>query len=47
MRLTLQVPGGYQDSLSSNTDLGKAVQEACAELDTLADLASVTLLYTG
>lgn len=34
----LQVPGGYQDSLSSNTELGRAVQSACAELDTLATL---------
>lgn len=29
------VPGGYQDSLSSNTPLGRAVREACDELDHL------------
>ena len=35
---TVQVPGGAFDSLSSNTKLGKAVQEACDELDTLVTL---------
>ena len=36
--LPLQVPGGYQDSLSSNTELGRAVQDACDELDNLSNL---------
>ena len=36
--LTLQVPGGYQDSLSKNTKLGKALDEAVNELDTLGEL---------
>ena len=36
--LPLQVPGGYQDSLSSNTELGRAVQNACDELDNLSNL---------
>lgn len=34
----MQVPGGYQDSLSSNTELGRAVQDACEELDNLSNL---------
>lgn len=34
----MQVPGGYQDSLSKNTQLGKAVDEACKELDSLGEL---------
>ena len=34
----MQVPGGYQDSLSSNTELGRAVQDACDELDNLSSL---------
>lgn len=29
------VPGGYQDSMSSNTELGRAVKAACEELETL------------
>jgi hypothetical protein len=33
-----QVPGGYQDSLSSNTELGRAVRGACSELETLEGL---------
>lgn len=33
-----QVPGGYEDSLSSNTELGRAVRAACSELDTLSQL---------
>jgi len=37
---TVQVPGGAFDSLSSNTKLGKAVQEACDELDTLVTLVN-------
>lgn len=36
--LPVQVPGGYQDSLSSNTELGRAVQNACDELDNLSNL---------
>ena len=36
--LTMQVPGGYQDSLSKNTKLGKALDEAVNELDTLGEL---------
>lgn len=31
----VQVPGGYKDSLSSNTELGRAVRDACDELSTL------------
>ncbi len=34
----VQVPGGYKDSLSSNTELGRAVRDACNELDHLSDL---------
>lgn len=37
------VPGGYQDSLSSNTPLGRAVREACDELDHLAQLEGEVL----
>ena len=37
-QLAVQVPGGYQDSLSSNTELGRAVQDACEELDNLSNL---------
>lgn len=33
-----QVPGGAFESLSSNTKLGRAVQEACDELETLSGL---------
>eukprot|EP01024_Parvocaulis_polyphysoides_P035208 TRINITY_DN3116_c1_g2_i1.p2 TRINITY_DN3116_c1_g2~~TRINITY_DN3116_c1_g2_i1.p2 ORF type:complete len:148 (+),score=18.70 TRINITY_DN3116_c1_g2_i1:67-510(+) len=32
------VPGGYEDSLSSNTPLGQAVRGACDELDTLGSI---------
>ena len=38
IRCVMQVPGGYQDSLSSNTELGRAVQDACDELDNLSSL---------
>lgn len=38
----MQVPGGALDSLSSNTKLGKAVQEACDELDALVTLVRQT-----
>lgn len=37
------VPGGYQDSLSSNTELGRAVQDACEELDNLSNLEKESL----
>jgi len=37
------VPGGYQDSLSSNTELGRALQEACDELDNLSTLEKDSL----
>ncbi|CAL5223377.1 g5882 [Coccomyxa viridis] len=37
------VPGGAFDSLSSNTQLGKAVQQACDELDTLVTLERQSL----
>ncbi|KAL3141091.1 hypothetical protein ABBQ38_003447 [Trebouxia sp. C0009 RCD-2024] len=37
------VPGGYQDSLSSNTELGRAVQSACDELDNLSALEKESL----
>lgn len=32
------VPGGYQDSMSSNTELGRAVKAACEELETLGGM---------
>lgn len=32
------VPGGYNDSLSTNTQLGRAVHDACLELDALGKL---------
>jgi len=32
------VPGGYQDSLSKNTKLGRALDDACSELDHLGKL---------
>ena len=35
-----EVPGGYTDSLSSNTQLGRAVNDACLELDALGKLVS-------
>ena len=30
-----QVPGGYKDSLTKNTPLGRAVSDACSELEQL------------
>lgn len=42
-RSLTQVPGGYEDSLSSNTELGRAVRAACSELDTLSQLEVETL----
>jgi hypothetical protein len=36
--IALQVPGGANDSMSSNTQLGRAVQDACKELETLGGL---------
>lgn len=52
-----EVPGGANDSLTSNTPLGRAVASACEELEVLADLekdaadAATALLkklgYTG
>ena len=38
----MQVPGGANDSLSSNTKLGRAVDDACAELEALGKLVSST-----
>ena len=38
----MQVPGGYQDSLSSNTELGRAVKSACDELETLGDMVHLS-----
>ena len=38
--MLLQVRGGANDSLSSNTELGQAVQNACEELEALAGLVS-------
>ena len=37
-----QVPGGANDSLTSNTRLGRAVQDACAELEALGKLVRAT-----
>lgn len=37
-----EVPGGYQDSLSSNTELGRAINSAVDELDTLGNLVGFT-----
>ncbi|BDA45573.1 hypothetical protein COCOBI_07-3600 [Coccomyxa sp. Obi] len=37
------VPGGSNDSLSSNTQLGQAVRDACDELETLAALERQSL----
>lgn len=34
----VKVPGGYQDSLSKNTKLGRAVDDACSELSHLGEL---------
>lgn len=33
-----EVPGGPNDSLSSNTELGRAVRETCEELEHLSDV---------
>ena len=38
-RAAVQVPGGVNDSISSNTKLGRAVNDACAELEALGKLA--------
>jgi len=35
---TNQIPGNYKDAMSSKTELGSAVREACDELDALRDL---------
>ena len=43
--MRLQVPGGYQDSLSKNTKLGRAVDDACSELSHLGELVSIHLLH--
>ena len=37
-RSCTQVPGGSEDSLSSNTELGRAVREACDEIEHLGRL---------
>lgn len=37
------VPGGYQDSLSKNTKLGRALDDACSELDHLGKLEKESL----
>ena len=39
----MQIPGTYRDAMSGNTQLGKAVRDACEELDTLAALEMETL----
>jgi hypothetical protein len=39
----MQIPGTYRDAMTSNTPLGKAIKEACSELDTLAALEKETL----
>ena len=41
-----QVPGTVNDSLSSNTQLGRAVQDACDELAGLQALVSWLVLLT-
>ena len=38
MRPRQQVPGGYQDTLSTNTELGRAVRHACDELELLGQM---------
>lgn len=38
-----EVPGGYTDSLSQNTKLGRAVNDACLELDALGKLEKENL----
>jgi len=39
----MQIPGTYRDAMSRNTQLGKAVRDACEELDTLSALEMETL----
>jgi hypothetical protein len=39
----VQIPGTYRDAMTSNTPLGKAIKEACSELDNLAALEKETL----
>lgn len=39
----MQIPGTYRDAMTSNTPLGKAIKEACGELDNLAALEKETL----
>lgn len=34
----MQIPGTYRDAMTTNTQLGKAVRDACQELDALAAL---------
>lgn len=41
--LSMQIPGTYRDAMTSNTPLGKAIKEACSELDNLAALEKETL----
>jgi hypothetical protein len=43
MQHSMQIPGTYRDAMSGNTQLGKAVRDACEELDTLAALEMETL----
>ncbi len=42
--MLMQVRGGANDSLTSNTELGQAVQEACDELGVLGSLVSLAQL---
>lgn len=37
-----QVPGGAKDSLTSNTQLGRAVNDACKELETLGSMVRLS-----
>lgn len=39
----MQIPGTYRDAMTSNTPLGKAIKEACSEIDNLAALEKETL----
>lgn len=39
----MQIPGTYRDAMSSNTQLGKAIKDACNELDILGKLENETL----
>ena len=32
------IPGNYQDAMSSKTELGKALRQACQEIDALSQL---------